>query len=218
MAKRLFLLLLICSIGIAVSPSLLSADNYFPIKGPDFNAVETIIPEPEPEVEPEPVKEVVVEQKPAVEQKAVATPASYATVEVAPAPVVPKTVNYTVSFYVNSLDEYSRTASNLSYSGIYKFRKMIYGHNTANLLGNLAGRQVGETITITEGGATKNYRVAAIQVYQKTADGYLEGDKRLMNNIANTAMGHSLALLTCHGTNYGNGDASHRLVVFVDEI
>ena len=55
-------------------------------------------------------------------------------------------------------------------------------------------------------------------VYQKTADGNLEGDPKLMGNIASTALGYDVALLTCAGTPYGNGDASHRLVVFANRI
>ena len=95
---------------------------------------------------------------------------------------------------------------------------MIYGHNSAGLLGSLFYRYPGETITVTEGGVTSNYVVSAVATYAKTPDGRLEGDPGLMSSIANTAMGHDLALFTCAGTNYGNGDASHRLVVYADRI
>ena len=129
----------------------------------------------------------------------------------------PQMANYTVSFYINTKEEYINTYQNLSYSGIYKFSKMVYGHNTWNLLGNLVNRYAGEVFTVTEGGVTREYRVADVQIYRKTENG-LEDDPRLMTRIATTALGHDLALLTCYGTSYGNGDASHRLVVFADAI
>ena len=60
--------------------------------------------------------------------------------------------------------------------------------------------------------------MAAIQIYRKTEDGNLENDRGLMTRIANTALGYDVALFTCHGTSYGNGDASHRLVVFANAV
>ena len=106
----------------------------------------------------------------------------------------------------------------MSYNGLYKFRKMIYGHNSWNLLGNLINRYVGEIFTITEGGVARNYQVMAKQVYKKTGVSSLNNDPGLMTNIATTALGYDVALLTCYGTSYGNGDASHRLVVFANAI
>lgn len=139
-----------------------------------------------------------------------AIPAQVSTAQ-APAPV-----NYTVTKFVNSKDEYVALASNLSYSDIYRYQKLIYGHNSARLLGNLSARYIGETFTITEAGETKTYRVADIQLYEKTADGRLNGTPRLMNKIARTALGHDVAMMTCAGTPDGKGGASHRLVVFAD--
>ena len=204
MAKRLFLLLFSAFLGIFIAPDFLIATDIVPLNQPEFNAVETIEKKPQPITEPAPVTTYTATK---VNSAPVATPA-----------YTPPPVNYTVSYYIGSIEQYTNTALNLSYNGLYKFRKMIYGHNTYNLLGNLGSRSVGETITITEGGVASKYRIAGIQVYRKTADGYLEGNSRLMNDIANTAMGHDVALLTCHGTNYGNGDASHRLVVFANRI
>ena len=207
MVKKVCLLFISCLVTILMSPSILTATDHVVIKGvSDAKVVETVpLPEPEPESE-------VVEPVIAVKSPSAGIPA----VSVAPAtPVIP---NYTVTNYIGSRQEYMDTAMSLSYSSIYKYNKMVYGHNTYNLLGSLANRSVGETITITEGGAVNTYRVAAVSLYEKTADGNLNGDPQLMASIANTAFGHSLALFTCAGTSYGNGDASHRLVVFVDQI
>ena len=204
MAKRLFLLLIISLIGVISTPKFLAASDSAKVTNLNTDkVVETVIPpEPEPEPEPEPAYASYV--KPAT---------LYAVSYEEPKPAVQ---NYTVTTYIGSVNEYVNTASNLSYSSIYKYNKMIYGHNTGNLLGSLAYRYIGETITITEGGVARSYEVAAIRTYAKTSDGNLEGDPHLMAKIANTALGYDVALLTCSGTSYGNGDASHRLVVFAN--
>ena len=197
MAKRLFLLLFSAFVGISGSPEILMASDSFTLTGLDNAGITETVPLPEPEPEPEP-----------------------APVYVAPAPVhvAPQIVNYTVSFYIGSAKEYGETFQNLSYNGLYKFRRMIYGHNSWNLLGNLANRYVGEIFTITEGGVARNYQVMAKQVYEKTGVSSLNNDPGLMTNIATTALGYDVALLTCYGTSYGNGDASHRLVIFANAI
>lgn len=189
MARSLFLFI-ITAITVLVNPIALSAANEVAVTGLNPAGMVETVPLPEPE--PEPVYDPVY--------------------------VVPVVQNYTVGAYIGSVGEFNSVANNLSYSYIYKYNKMIYGHNSAGLLGSLAYRYVGETITITEGGVTNNYVVSAIAMYAKTADGFLEGDKHLMTSIANTALGHDVALLTCAGTSYGNGDASHRLVVYADRV
>lgn len=206
MAKRLFLLLFSAFIGIIGSPEVLMASDSYELVGiSNVGVVETI-----------PVEEPAVE----VAEESVAPAPITTTTYAAPAPVyvAPQIANYTVSFYINSVDEYTNTVNSLRYDGIYKFRKMIYGHNTGNLLGSLTSRYIGENFTITEGGVVKQYVVSDIQIYRKTEDGYLENNRKLMSNIANTAMGYDVALFTCYGTSYGNGDASHRLVVFANAV
>ena len=206
MGKRLFLLLFSAFIGIIASPEILMASDSYELVGISNAGVTETIP-----IE-EPVSEVV--------EESVAPTPIVTTSYVAPAPayVAPQIANYIVSFYINSVDEYTNTVNSLRYDGIYKFRKMIYGHNTGNLLGDLVNRRIGENFTITEGGMAKQYVVSDIQIYRKTEDGYLENNRKLMSNIANTAMGHDIALFTCYGTSYGNGDASHRLVIFANAV
>lgn len=203
MGKRLFLLLILCLIAITSTPTFLTATDDVIISSiNDARAVETI-PLPEPEPEPEPA-------------------VSYAKAPVAGSratnytPAAPAIQNYTVTTYISSAKEFNNTAFSLSYSNIYKYKKLVYGHNSYNLLGSLSSRYAGETITVTEGGVVKQYRVAIVVTYAKDANGYLNGDPKLMTSIANTALGHDIALFTCTGTSYGNGDASHRLVVFAD--
>ncbi|MBR2994129.1 hypothetical protein IKF43_01915 [Candidatus Saccharibacteria bacterium] len=196
MAKRLFLLLFSSFIGIFGSPEFLTASDSFVASTPEFNAVETIVePEPEPAQEVAPV--VINYTAPA---------AGYQ-------PAAPQTKNYTVTIFTDKM-----IAENLSYNDIYKFRKLVYGHNSGNLLGNLGSLAVGEVFTIAEGGVAKSYRVADKVTYRKTADGNLENDSSLMRKIAYSAMGHSVALMTCAGQPLGGGDATHRLVVYADAI
>lgn len=205
MGKRLFLLLISSFIGIVSTPNFLIADHVPEAHLPNFPAVETVI----------------IEENntpcPAVNPKVTPRAPQTDTPQVSSMP--PVTIkNYTVSYFVSSMQEYASTATNLSYSGLYRFSKMIYGHNTANLLGNISSMHIGEQFTITENGATSTYQVSSIVTYSKTADGNLENDRLLMKKIATTALGHDLALFTCAGTMYGNGDASHRLVVYANAI
>ena len=225
MARSLFLFVSIIFTMI-MNPIMLSATDRVVLTGLDPTRMTETVPLPVVEPETGPVADVtygawagpevvsgsqIASSEPVMQTAAVETQYQ----PVVPAPVVQ---NYAVSIYIGSASEFNNTANSLSYSNIYKFRKMVYGHNTANLLGSLAYRYPGEIISITEGGVTTNYRVAAVVTYAKTADGFLEGDKRLMKNIATTALGHDVALLTCAGTPYGNGDASHRLVVYADAV
>lgn len=204
MARRLFLLLFVSFISIFNGADFLAASDTFTAAMPEFNAVETVIVEesaPEPEI---------------VQNVAAKTTVSYTAPAAGyqpAAPVVPQKRNYTVTIQTSKM-----IAENLSYNDIYKFKNLVYGHNSSNLLGNLGSLAVGEIFTITEGGITRDYRVADKVTYAKTADGNLENDPKLMRNIAYTAMGHSVALMTCAGTPLGGGDASHRLVVYADAI
>ena len=203
MARSLFLLTISCIITIICGPIALSAADVVTLSGLNPEGIVETVPLPEPEPEPEPTSSYQT-----------LSTITYSEPVVQPI-YVPPVQNYTVNIAIGTVNEYNSTAFSLGGS-IYKFRKMIYGHNSAGVLGSLAYRYPGETITITENGVTSNYRVAAVVTYQKTADGSLNGDPSIMTNIANTAMGYDVALFTCAGTSYGNGDASHRLVVYAN--
>lgn len=187
MGKRLFLLLIGGLIGVVMSPRALIAADRIEAQQPDFDAVETV--------------ELPVEKP--VEAKTISVPAPKQIEQ------VKQPVNYTVTVYAPEM-----VAHGLSYSDIYKTGKLLYAHNSGNLFGGLGGLNIGEVFYVTEPGGTKAYQVATKVLYNKTADGYLNNDPYLMGNIVYTAMGHDLALMTCAGVSYGNGDASQRLVVF----
>lgn len=194
MAKSLFLIIISSLMTIVMSPAVLTATDKVDLAGVDDNrVVETVVPES------------VVEEEPVVVKAPVAG-------------VMQVKANYTVGIYVGSRDAYIESYKSLSYGALYKYNKMVYGHNTMNLLGNLSSRYEGEVITITEGGVTRDFRVAAKVYYNKDAKGYLNGDSQLMENIANTAMGHDVVLFTCAGQSLGGGDATQRLAVYADAI
>ena len=152
-----------------------------------------------------------------------ATPVSQATA---------KNYDYQVTVYKPDFD-----AIPLSYTDIYKTNKLIYAHNSANLFGNLGTHGVGSTISVNEGGAITTYRVYDVRIFKKTDattlqlchNGYNDCTGSHMGNIANAALidivnyvryanYYDVAFMTCTGTNYGNGDASHRLVVYANRI
>ena len=236
MAKSLFLMILAGIIGVLNSSSFLTANDSSPeadlsdgfassfvldaaevddnsSEANDSKETQIVVGETKP-AKTELKTKPVVDSTPKSDQAAVSNSSNKtSTVKKTTAqPTAPSVQNYTVTRYIGSVEEYTRTFDKLSYNDIYKFRKMIYGHNTSNLLGNLKSRYVGEIIKVTEGGSSKKYRVASVTTYSK-AD-----VAKLMNKIANSAMGHDVAFLTCAGTPVGQGDATHRLVVLADAI
>ena len=190
--KKVFLILISSLISITMSPSILAATDRVSLTGlDDSDVVETV--------------EKVEEAQPVIAK------APEAGAEPAAAKVVAQIKSYTVNIF-------SDTIVMDCGGSICKTGKLVYAHNSANLLGNLSGIAIGEIFNVTENGVTTSYRVADKVTYAKTSDGYLENDPYLMGKIKNTAMGHNMALMTCAGVSYGNGDASHRLVVYADAV
>lgn len=101
-----------------------------------------------------------------------------------------------------------------------KFRKMIYGHNTAGIFGNLQSLGVGSVFTVELNGITTNYRVSEKVTFEKSSSTTLRvnGQTYTMDALTRNAKGHSLMLLTCAGQSLGGGDATHRLAMFADAI
>lgn len=202
MGKRLFLLGVLGLIGVAAWPGASTADSMVALAAPEFHAVETV---PLPEVEE-------------IEEAAylVSAPAA----GYAPAEAAPQMINYAVTAYSGAVVETP------SYADIYKTGNLVYGHNTANLLGNLGVLGVGSVFTVTEGGAAQIYQVARVLVFEKDqATGRLQENGRgdFMPTVAQAAYKgehYALALMTCTGTPIADkpGDATHRLVVFANRV
>ena len=210
MAKRLFLLIISSIIGVIASPSLLaSKDDVAVVRVDDSKAVETVIlPEPEP-VKPQVVTPRVVASKAVVSQPAprAAAPAA----GVAP-------VNYTVTYFVSSKSEYNALAQKLSYRDIYKFRKMVYGHNASNLLLSLKDRNLNEVISITESGVRTEYKILwkreLLQVSGTELKDNRTGIVYSMSDISSALNNYDLALLTCSG----GANTPYRWVLFADKL
>lgn len=188
MKKYIIMMLLSSFIGIFSNPEILSASNSVAVTGLDNS---NIVETVIPEVE-EPVYEASYETY---------YETSYETSYEAPAPQMQ---SYWVSIYTGgnprTVVEYP------SYSDIYQTGKLVYAHNTAGLFGDLKDLHNGDMLMVD--GVT--YKVS-------NREEYAEADVP-MAKLIRDALGHNIALMTCYGVEYGNGDASHRLVIFADAI
>ncbi len=211
MAKRLFLLLISSFIGVINAPSFLIADNSFTVKQPEFNAVNTVEIE-KPVIETNEVKTVVT-------ANTQATP----VVKAVPAPVVPANSIAIAGRNLTVVDVASTAVDSGNHVNRYGSR-FLYGHNTGAVFGGLVNLGVGSSFTVTLNGVTTNYQVRRVVIFEKnTANGRLQinGEGNYMRPVANATFEgaqYDLSLMTCYGTSYGNGDASHRLVLFADAI
>ena len=212
MFKKTLILLLSSFIGIMGSPDFLIASDSVDIYDLDqTKVVQTVIPEPEPEPAPATVAAAPVRRTAPAAQVAPAAPAAPANhLDLAGRSLV---VEYTDSTAVNA-------------GNVVKFynNKFLYGHNSGNVFGFLSSVGVGTTFSLTYNGVTTNYRVSNKVTYEKTGATTLglNGATIKMGHVANgyspDEVKHSLSIMTCAGQSYGNGDASHRLVLFADAI
>lgn len=211
MSNRLFLILSILFVGV-LTPNFTAADGEIAIRGIDTSRdAETVIP-------------VVVETKPAQ----ISAPVVSRAVN-SPRPAAQTTVKTTISG--NQINIAGRTlnitqvASTEINAGnhVNKYgNKLLYGHNTTAVFGGLKNLGVGSTFTVTENGVATTYKVAKAITFEKN-NGQLQlnGEGSYMNSVAkarSNGVNYDLALMTCAGTNYGNGDASHRLVLFATRV
>ncbi len=188
MKKYILMILFSSFVGIFSNPEILSASNSVKTFDLDANKiVQTVIPE---------VPEVAEEVYSAPTYAPVYEPA-----------YEPRIFTVGVTVYKNDIEV------NPNYSDIYQTGKLIYAHNTSGLLRGLYELYAGDTFSIN--GVT--YNVSERVVYEKTDAYSLNGSRAVMKNLKNSAYGHDFALMTCYGTSLGNGDATHRLVIFADK-
>lgn len=207
-----------CLLTVAVNPLVLAADGNFSAQAPDFSAAEKVVASRVDE------EELVDEPAQKVELASVLTGAKIA--ERSPVAVTMPTAtivtnvparSYAVTTVLSSNEEYAAVSKSPSYSEIYQYGRMIFAHNTADLFGSLAGVSAGQTINLSIKGVERTYRVADTVVYDKNGS-YVNNDPYFINKLVKGAHGHSFALMTCAGTALPGGDATKRLVVYIDEV
>lgn len=211
MGKRLFLLLFSAFVGIFGSPEILMASDSFTLTGLDNAGITETVPI---------VEEKTVAAEPVVDSGNYVTP-----VYVAPAPVyVAPSNNIAVAGRTLAIVDVADTTVN-SGDHVNKYGdRFLYGHNTAGVFGGLTSLGVGSTFSVTYGGVTTNYQVAKIVIFEKNVENgrlQLNGAGNYMRAVANAkndGIQYGLSLMTCYGTSYGNGDASHRWVIFANAI
>lgn len=211
MARRLFLLLFSAFVGIFGSPEILMASDSFTLTGLDNAGITETVPI---------VEEKTVAAEPVVDSGNYVTP-----VYVAPAPVyAAPSNNIAVAGRTLAIVDVADTTVN-SGDHVNKYGdRFLYGHNTAGVFGGLTSLGVGSTFSVTYGGVTTNYQVAKIVIFEKNVENgrlQLNGAGNYMRAVANAksdGVQYGLSLMTCYGTSYGNGDASHRWVIFANAI
>ncbi len=221
-AKRLIILLLSSFIGIVANPEMLTASDSVAISGIDnAHIVETVIL-PEPAEEIVTVSELVQPVNNIQSTGYVQSTPVIVSPVVAQTPIVPAN-NIKIAGKTLELDATSDTANDSGTKVLKYGSKFLYGHNSANVFGILYNVSLGETFTITENDVVTEYVVKEVVIFEKIDDYTLsENGKNLkMSAVArarHNGVAHDLSLMTCYGTSYGNGDASHRLVLFADKI
>lgn len=208
--KKYFLLAFIASlICIFSNPSRLAAtDSVLVRRLDDSKAVETVVPEP---VMVASAPEAIIARAPAAGRPVAAL----------------RNVQASAPSYSYAISVAGRTISIVDVSDtlvdagnhVNHIGKLYYGHNSAAVFGGLSGLGVGSVFSITQGGIVTNYRVAETALFTKnltTGTLQINGTGSYMRGIKNNAWGHSVALMTCAGQPLGNGDATHRLVIFAD--
>ncbi|MBP5512620.1 hypothetical protein J6X73_00425 [Candidatus Saccharibacteria bacterium] len=206
--KNLFFVILSGFLGLMVNPESLMASDLVAVSGLDSTRiVETVIIEPT--VEEEMTEESTIEGVTDVKNS---TP----VVSAPRAGVVEKTVpadNIAFSWGTQGIFRVSSTAAN-SGTNAARVGRLIWGHNYT-AFGNIVRLGIGSTFTITEGGATTTYQVAAnpldgkagvaLDVKDDSTLSYASNPKYnsiKMNAFTDMGFGeHSLVLMTCYGAN-----------------
>lgn len=203
-------------IAILANPLMLEADSGILPHAPSTQVQTVIETSVEPEAATQEAQATAAYAVAPANNLSAAFPAADLAANLTAAPSASE-ATYTITMVMRSAAEYEATSQNLSYADIYRFQKLVYAHNSANLFGGLSALAPGQTFSLSESGITRQYRVAAQAVYANTPTG-LDGDPELMGEVAYEALGHSVALMTCAGIPYGNGNSTARLVVYGDEI
>lgn len=223
MAKRLFLLIFSAFIGIFGSPEILMASDDYTLSGLDNTGIVETVPIVEEPAAVENTTTVNSGSNSGYVVPARQTSSAAPTQTLTPIYVAPSNSISVVGRTLEIVDVASTTVDAGNHVNKYGER-FLYGHNTAGVFGGLVNLGVGGTFSVTYGGITTNYRVAKVVIFEKNVETgrlQLNGAGNYMKSVANAksdGVQYGLSLMTCYGTSYGNGDASHRLVIFANAI
>lgn len=214
--KKIGIILFSSFVGIISNPELPFASDTVFFSDVD-RATQTIVVEKPQESTPAPAQAVLASASQAKTVAPVATP-------VVSEPVTPLASNRIV-IAGRSLEivDVANTAVDAG-SHVNKYgAKFLYAHNSPSVFGGLVNVNAGDTFSMTYNGAVKQYVVSAKVIYAKSGPTTLslDGTDIQMSVVAKARYSgttYDLALMTCYGTMYGNGDASHRLVLFASEM
>ena len=212
MTKRLSLLLFLSILETILMPGLLAAGDNLAVKSPEFHAVETV------EAKVEEAGKVQTEQSSTnnrAETTATLAKTAYSVT------IAPKNSINITGRALEVVDVANTTVDAGGHVNRYG-GKFYYGHNSGAVFGRLTALGVGSTFSIVDGGSTTNYRVEKVVIFEKNNNKLqLNGAGSYMNAVAGAihlGTHYSVSIMTCYGTSYGNGDASHRLVLFANAI
>lgn len=168
--------------------------------------------------------EVLAEIAPDIELADADLNSSYESTAVYYAPAMTSLVSRTnyISILGRSIDIFTSSDTSINAGnrvaqfirGRYDGR-FFYGHNYSHVLGGLAGVPVGSSFSIDLDGIGHNYSVALVVT--------VPNDDALANSMSKIAMAkyggvsYDVAIMTCAGTPYGDGNATHRTILFAYE-
>lgn len=217
MAKRLFLLLFSACIGIIGFPeTLMASDGFDLVRVNDSRVSETVVAQKEAE-------ETIVEEDNVRQAEQYKIAIKDWQIQESPAYVEEPNTIVIAGRKLDIVDVASTAVDSGSHVNKYG-DKFLYGHNTAGVFGGIVSLGAGSMFSVTYDGVSRNYVVAKTVIYEKnieTGKLQLNGAGSYMGAVAdarNEGVKYDLSLMTCYGVSYGNGDASHRFVIFANEI
>lgn len=210
--KNVFLLLIGILVAVISNPIILGASDDVRVTEIDSTRVVQTV------AATDPASDVLVEQI----QEASVSDAAVAemTVAVKPVETAVPTDAISIAGRVIPIVNVTNTAIDAG-DHVNKYgAKFLYGHNSPAVFGDLVYVGVGNVFMVSDGGVTNTYQVAEVQIFEKASETTLSsnGVTYRMSAVANGKGRYDMVLMTCYGTMYGNGDASHRLVLFANRV
>lgn len=207
MAKRLFLLLILGLFNIAMTPGFLMA------------ADEVVLSDINPSKIYQTIEIVEEEPEEIYEEIAYADTIEEAPVYYEPVYVAPSNSIAVAGRVINIVDVDNTAVDAADHVNKYG-DKFLYGHNSSRVFGGLYGVGVGSVFTVVYNGVSTNYQVQEAVTYEKASGTTLSVDGVVYNmrSIVKGLGRYDMVLMTCAGESYGNGDASHRLVIYANAI